>query len=390
MRGALSTADPPAKPTRVAAVTDQPTVGADEAQADQLDVPGNAKKPSKKRLIITAVLGIAVMVGIFTVIFPKLGDYGEAAKQLTDLPLPWVTALIIAGLLNIFAYPFTVLVSVPGLKYWAGFIQRQVGFLISCAIPGGGVFAVGAQYRILAFYKVPPAKSAAAVSADAVWVYLLTLAMPAISVGLLMIEGRSSASYGLIALIGAIIVAVSIIGIVLTLRSEAGARKVGQLAAKVIHPVMAKLKKPEPDVEGALITFRFHAHDLVAQRWKAITVANLIAQLTPFAVLVCALGALGAWPGEITMIEMFAAYSIALLLVSIPISPGGLGTVDLALVALLTAYGVDSSTAVAADVLWRVVWFLPQILTGIGSMIAFFFLQRRAEKREARGEVAPA
>ncbi len=363
-------------------MTDESTTGPQVPTDLEPDLPGNSKKPSKKRLIITAVLGIAVMVGIFTVIFPKLGDYGAALKQLEDLPLPWVTALIFAGLLNIFAYPFTVLVSVPGLKYWAGFIERQVGFLISCAIPGGGVFAVGAQYRILAFYKVPPAQSAAAVTADAVWVYLLTFAMPAISVGLLMIEGRNTAGYGFVAFLGAAIVVVSVVAITFTLRSEAGARKVASFINRIVNPIMKKLKKQTPDVEGALLTFRLHAHDLVAKRWKAITVANAVAQLTPFVVLVCALGALGAWPDELTLIEIFAAYSIALLLVAVPISPGGLGTVDLALVALLTAYGVDGPTAVAADVLWRVVWFLPQILTGVGSMITFFFLQRRAQKRE--------
>lgn len=363
-------------------MTEQSPARSDAPADTEPAVPGNPKKPSKKRLIITAVLGIIVMVGIFTVIFPKLGDYGQSIEQMKDMPLPWVIALVLAGLLNIFAYPFTVLVSVPGLKYWAGFIQRQVGFLISCAIPGGGVFAVGAQYRILAFYKVPPAQSAAAVSADAVWVYLLTLAMPAISVGLLMIEGRSTAGYGFIAFAGAAIVSISIVVITFTLRSEAGAQKVGRLAFRFINPIMKKLKKPTPDVEGALLTFRFHAHDLVATRWKAITVANAVAQLTPFVVLVCAVGALGAWPGELSLIEVFAAYSIALLLVSIPISPGGLGTVDLALVALLTAYGADGPTAVAADVLWRVVWFLPQILTGVGSMVTFFFLQRHAQNKE--------
>ncbi len=371
------------EPTIIWRVTDESTAGPQVPTDLEPDPPGNSKKPSKKRLIITAVLGIVVMVGIFTVIFPKLGDYGAALKQLEGLPLPWVAALIFAGLLNIFAYPFTVLVSVPGLKYWAGFIERQVGFLISCAIPGGGVFAVGAQYRILAFYKVPPAKSAAAVTADAVWVYLLTFAMPAISVGLLMIEGRNTAGYGFVAFLGAAIVVVSVVVITFTLRSEAGARKVASFINRIVNPIMKKLKKQTPDVEGALLTFRLHAHDLVAKRWKAITVANAVAQLTPFVVLVCALGALGAWPGELTLIEIFAAYSIALLLVSVPISPGGLGTVDLALVALLTAYGVDGPTAVAADVLWRVVWFLPQILIGVGSMITFFFLQRRAQKREA-------
>lgn len=363
--------------------SDEPVAPVDKVDAGdpEVEITGTGKKPSKKRLIITAVVGIVVMVGIFTVIFPKLGDYGQAAEQLTQLPPEWIIALVFAGLLNIFAYPYTVLVSVPGLKYWAGFIERQVGFLISCAIPGGGVFAVGAQYRILSFYKVPPARSAAAVSADAVWVYLLTFALPAISVGLLLIEGQNTAGYGVIALIGAIVVVVSIIAIVLTLRSEAGAKKVSAFTLKLISPIFRKLKKPVPDVETPLLTFREHAHDLVTQRWKAITVANAVAQLTPFLVLLCALGGLGAWPGDITFIEVFAAYSIALLLVSVPISPGGLGTVDLALVALLTAYGVDGPTAVAADVLWRVVWFLPQILVGAGSMFAFFLLQRREVKR---------
>jgi uncharacterized protein (TIRG00374 family) len=168
---------------------------------------------------------------------------------------------------------------------------------------------------------------------------------------------------------------------VLTLRSESGAKRVAAFALKIIGPIFRKLKKPVPDIEAPLLTFREHAHDLVTQRWKAITVANAVAQMTPFVVLLCALGGLGAWPGDITFIEVFAAYSIALLLVSVPISPGGLGTVDLALVALLTAYGVDGPTAVAADVLWRVVWFLPQILVGALSMFAFFILQRRELKR---------
>jgi uncharacterized membrane protein YbhN (UPF0104 family) len=55
-----------------------------------------------------------------------------------------------------------------------------------------------------------------------------------------------------------------------------------------------------------------------------------------------------------------------------------LGTVDLALVALLKSFGAPGEIAVAADVLWRVVWFLPQILAGVVSMIVFFFIQRRA------------
>ncbi len=347
---------------------------------DEAELIAEAKvgRPSRKRLIITMVLGLIVMVGIFFLILPELGNYGEAFQQLAAMPLYWVAAIAITGLINIFVYPYTVLVSVPGLKYWHGFIQRQVGFLISSGVPGGGAFAVAAQYKILNFYKVSPARSAAAVSADAVWVYLLTLSMPAIAIGLLFIEGRNTVGFATIALVGAIAVVISIILIVIVIRNESGAVKVGTFAHRIIAPIARRFHKEPPNTVEALVTFREHAYDLVTTRWKAITVANAAAQLAPFLVLVTSLAALGAYPGSLTLIEIFAAYSVALLLVSIPISPGGLGTVDLALVAILKAFGCDPEIALAADLLWRLVWFLPQILTGVGSMFAFFIQQRRA------------
>ena len=364
-------------------MADQVSPAEDSApETPAIELPESGAKPSKKRLIITMVLGTAVMVGIFFLVLPELGNYSEAFQELAAMPLYWVAAIIATGLINIFVYPYTVLVSVPGLKYWHGFVERQVGFVISSGVPGGGAFAVAAQYRILHFYRVLPARAAAAVSADAVWVYLLTLAMPAISIGLLFLEGRNTVGYATIALLGGLAVIISIIVIVIVIRNESGAVWVGNFAHKLIAPVARKFHKEPPNTVDALVEFRIHAYDLVTKRWKAITVANAAAQLTPFLVLVCSLAALGAFPGSLSLIEIFAAYSIALLLVSIPISPGGLGTVDLALVAMLKAFGCDPELALAADLLWRLVWFLPQILTGLGSMFAFFLQQRRAEKEQ--------
>lgn len=355
---------------------------------DQLP-PEAAKRPSRKRLFISFGLGLIVMAGLGYLLLPKIDSYERAAYSLTHMPVGWIIALAAAGLLNIFLYPFTVLVSVPGLKYWHGFIQRQVGFLISCAIPGGGVFAVGAQYRILNFYHVPPARSVAAVSADAVWVYLLTLSMPAIGIGALVLEGRDTVGYASLAIIALLVVIISIIVIVVILRSDSGAAAVGRLGQKLLGPVCRRFHRPVPQMETSLVSFRNQAYDLVSKRWKAITVANAVAQLTPLLVLVCAVGGLGMWPGkELSFVEIFAAYSIALLLVSIPISPGGLGTVDAALVALLTAFGADPADAVAADLLWRLVWFLPQILVGLGSMLAFFVAQKRRLSRQLAAQAA--
>lgn len=345
--------------------------------------PEATKRPSRKRLFISLGVGIVVMVGLGFLLLPKIDSYETAIYSLQHMSWWWIAALIVACLLNIMLYPFTVLVSVPGLKYWHGFIERQVGFLISCAIPGGGVFAVGAQYRILNFYKVPPARSVAAVSADAVWVYLLTLTMPSVALTAVVLEGRNTVGYETLALLGLLVVIISIIVIIVVLRSDAGAAAVGRLAQRLLGPVFRRFHKPVPEMEKSLMAFRNQAYDLVRTRWKAITVANTVAQLTPLLVLLCALGGLDMWPGkELSFFEIFAAFSIALLLVSIPISPGGLGTVDAALVALLTAFGANAGEAVAADLLWRLVWFLPQILVGAGSMLAFFIAQKRALSRQ--------
>lgn len=322
------------------------------------------KRPVVKRLI-TALVGLVIMVAVFAFLFPNLADYQSALKQLGTMPGIWAAALVAAGLLNIAVYPLTAPAAIPHLRYKVAFISRQAGFLVSNIIPGGGAFAVGTQYALLARYRVSTTAAAAAVSADAVWTYLLTLGFPAIAVALLVVEGRSTAGYVTVAVIGLAVVIASIIGIWLVLRSEASARRVAAFLQRPVTWGMTRVKKPVPDVTAALVTFNEHASAMIASRWQLLTVSNLAAQLAPMLVLWCALIGMGAYPQPLTIIEIFAAYSIALVLTSFPLTPGGLGTVDAALVGLLVAFGVDSATAVAADLVWRLVWFLPQLIVGL-------------------------
>lgn len=355
---------------------DQPDAGANGDDDDEVFQPHHM---SRRRIIVTAAIGVVIIVAVFLLVFPEFGSYQEALTELGEMSAWWAAALIIAGLLNLFLYPFTVLVSVDGLTYWQGFVERQVGFLISSAVPGGGVFAVGAQYRILSRYGVTGPLCAAAVAADAVWTYLLTLGLPALGVVLLVLDGRSAAGFITVSALGLLIVAVSIVVIVVVLRSEAGAERVGHLGERLVAPLMHKLRRPTPKLTRALRRFRRQAHDLVSQRWKKLTLTNFVAQTTPCLVLICALGGLGGFEGDLSLAEVFAAYSIAILLVSLPVTPGGLGTVDAALVAMLTAFGLPGSLAVAADLMWRLVWYLPQILVGAATFVVHLVASRRAQ-----------
>ncbi len=326
------------------------------------------------------LVGLGVTILVFVFLFPQLGNYSEAFEQLATIPLPWIAVLVGAGMLNIVVYPFTAKAAIPRLAYRYAFVDRQVGFLISNVIPGGGAIAVGTQYSILSRYAVTATAAAAAVSADAIWTYLVVLGTPAIAVVLLVAEGRSAAGYTTAAIIGLAIVVLSLVAIVAILRSPESAGRLGGRLQRPVTWVWARLRRTPPNVQDRMVEFNLHASALVARRWRVLTLTNVAAQLTPYVVLVCALAGLGAFPAPAGWIEVFAAYSIALLLTSFPITPGGLGTVDAVLVLLLARFGVDSSTAIAADLIWRLVWFLPQLLAGVAALGIFTWDQRKGQR----------
>jgi uncharacterized protein (TIRG00374 family) len=77
----------------------------------------------------------------------------------------------------------------------------------------------------------------------------------------------------------------------------------------------------------------------------------------------------------------FGAFSISQLGLMIPITPGGLGTVDAAMIALLVSFGASSGDATAADLVWRASSFIPQIVIGV---IALLLWYRKAGQALAR------
>ena len=114
-----------------------------------------------------------------------------------------------------------------------------------------------------------------------------------------------------------------------------------------------------------------------------MTLSTLLLQLTSWAVLVLALRGLEAGSGtvNVTWTESLAAFSFARVASFIPVTPGGLGTVDAALAALLGGYGASSSQALAADLVWRAATYLPQVLLGA---LTFLWWRVTATRRNKR------
>lgn len=371
----------------MSAATPDPATGVGQA-------PGRAAggwKSWAPKVVLT-VLGIGLAYFIFRYMADNFGGFEQGVKAAFSMPIGWTVAAIVAAIIAIGVYPLTAMAAIPHLGYEPAFVDRQGGFAISTTIPfGGGPIAVGTQYAILARYGIEQRLAAAAVAADALWTYLMTFGAPGVALLLLAIFERRSltgsecgaipcATIDAIVVVTAVICIVSMLGIAFVLRSRTNAQRVGEFAQGVIGGVFRVIKRTPPNVVESVVGFNETAATMVGERWKPITLTNILAQLSPMLVIIAALRGVG---GEsVSVLEVFAAFSVALLLTTVPLAPGGAGTVDAALIGMLVAFGATFEQAVAADVIWRAFCFLPQMLLG-WIAVGYFAIKQRMARRAA-------
>lgn len=350
--------------------------------------------------VILTVLGIGLAYFIFRYMATNFGGFEEGVQAAFSMPLIWTVAAIVSAIIAIAVYPLTAIAAIPGLGYVPAFVDRQGGFAIATTIPfGGGPIAVGTQYAILARYGVSQRLAAAAVAADAIWTYLMTFGAPGVALILLWIFERRAlsgdncgavgcATIDTIVIIAGLVCLLSMVGIAVVLRSRTNAQKVGEFAQGVLGRIFRFIKRTPPNVVDSVVGFNDTAAEMVGKRWLPITLTNVLAQLTPMLVIIAALRGVGA--DSVSVLEVFAAFSVALLLTTVPLAPGGAGTVDAALIGMLVAFGADFDQAVAADVIWRAFCFLPQMVLGWLAVAYFAIRQRMSRTAEGSPDAAAA
>jgi uncharacterized membrane protein YbhN (UPF0104 family) len=117
--------------------------------------------------------------------------------------------------------------------------------------------------------------------------------------------------------------------------------------------------------------FRLRTVGLLEHRWMRITVTTLVSHISLFLVLLVALRHVGVSNDEVRWQEAFASYAFIRLLSAVPLTPGGLGVVELGLTAALgSGLPDDTKNQIAAAVLVfrALTWFAP-IPLGIASWL---------------------
>ncbi|MFN8170588.1 MAG: lysylphosphatidylglycerol synthase transmembrane domain-containing protein [Candidatus Nanopelagicales bacterium] len=336
-------------------------------------------KLDKKKSIILGVIGLAVIVLIFWKVIPQIGSYADAYQAMQDMGIASMLVVGFAVLVYLAVYGFPFMAATPKLPYWPSQQVNQAAFAISNGVPAGGAFGLAVQYAMLATYRVPGAVATSAITAVGLWSMFVSLGLPVLGIGALSITGGST-SYSWVAPVGLAILATMVVVLVLIVRSERLAVAVGRLGNKVIGPLRGRISKlHDLDLVAPITKFRSDMHGLLTRRWHVITLAQLGVILTQFAILYVALRGIQGWdqPGT-SVLAAFGAFATAQIMLMVPITPGGLGTVDAMIIALLQSVGVSAGDATAADLVWRAASYVPQIIVGIVALITWFRRANRA------------
>lgn len=345
------------------------------------EVLGAVSVDRRKEALAGAVT-VVVLIVVFVGVLPRFADYSaawDAIRSMSILSLVWLVATLV---LSLVAYPWPFRLAVPGMSYGSAFMVSQTGFTIANAVPAGGAVGIGVQYSMLARAGFSRGASSAGVGINAVFNILATLALPVLGVLGLLIVGSPTGSQITAAVFGFGFVAIIVLLAGLVLRSRVAARRVGDLAERFVEVVTARSRRDRSSgISDSFVRFSASTAGVVRQRWAALSVSSLAVQLTQGMVLVAAMRITeSSHPGDaVPWIAVIAAFGLARLATFIPITPGGLGTVDAGLAGLLVAFGATRTDALAATLLWRAASWLPQVLLGTATWVIW-----RARTRPAR------
>jgi uncharacterized protein (TIRG00374 family) len=326
-----------------------------------------AKKPRRGWKRIAAVaLSLAIIVGTFVFVLPKIADYRDVWDVVRDLSWQSIGALLLATALNLATYAPPWQAALPGLGFRQAFVMTQASTASTYIAPGGAAVGMALSYGMLRGWRFPGRPVALAVALTGIWNQFAMLGFPIVAVALLTLVNERHALLQTVALIGLAIFVIAAGGFAVGLSSARLARSLGDLAARIVDWLLHLIRRGPVTWTGeSFVRFRNEAIGLLRRRWHVLTLATLAGHVTVFILLLVSLRVFDVSSGEVSVIEAFAAWSLVRLLGSLPITPGGLGVVEVGLTTALVGFGGANAEVVAAVLVYRFLTIVPTLVLGL-------------------------
>lgn len=318
--------------------------------------------------LLQGAASLALVIGIFAFAFPQFANYGDVWDEITAMTGLEIATLLLVALWNLVTYWFVLTAVLPGLTYPQAAVSNQASTAVANTLPGGAAIAIGVTYAMYQSWGFTRAQFALAAVVSGVWNNFVKLGMPILALALLALEGGVTTGRILSAAAGIGVLVASIVVWGLFLYKSSLAQRIGAFFGRQVSRLRKLLRKqPVSDWGEAAVKFRAQALGLLRTRWLRLTVATLISHVSLYIVLLITLRHVGVGGGVISWIEVLAVFAFVRLISALPITPGGVGVVELGLtVGLQVAADLDAvdSTIAAAVLVFRAITFVLPIPLG--------------------------
>ncbi len=353
-----------------------------------LDVPVRAARARGRRRLLAGALSVLIVAGVFGLAFPRISSYGQEWRSLAAMTWPGILLITCAAAGSLAATWVMMRAFLPQLRLHQAAAVSLGSSAVANTVPAGGAVALGLTWRMLASWGVGTQDFVRYTLVSGLWNVFARLSLPVIALLAVVVSGKSGGVPPAAAYCGAGALFMIAVGMRLLLRSQRCALLAGQVVQSIeTFGCRLARRRPSQRMANGLLDFRADTSTMLAERGLRITVTTVLANIGFWLVLLACLRASGLTQGQVSWQASLAAFAMVRLMTVLPVTPGGLGIVELGLTAPLVAgLGTGASARVAAAVLlYRALTYLPSLPLGALAYVWWRHMSRGLMPRQIGG-----
>ena len=339
---------------------------------DQPAAPGGGRRPWLRPEVRYTISAVILLFIFEYLLLPEIASARKNVKVLSQVNI-WLLVLAIAlevGALLAYAELSRTVFAPDAPRRWAMLRINMSSLAVSHVVPGGTAAGGALGYRLLTAEGVPGSTAAFGLATQGVGSAVVLNLIFWLSLFVSIPLNGVNPLYAYAALLGVLLLAAFGGTVLLLTRGQRHAD--GWLRRVADHvPFLSADKVSELLQQLAdRLTILFSNRNLLSRAllWAA---ANWLLDAA------CLWVILNAFGHTVMPIDLLVAYGLANILAAIPLTPGGLGVVELTLSGALAGFGVPTSIAYLSVIAWRLVNFWLPIPLGGASYLSLRLGQRR-------------
>jgi putative heme transporter len=322
--------------------------------------------------VLRGALAVALIAGVFAAVVPRIASYGTVAHRLGTVSAPWLAGLAAAALFDVLTTALPWRAVLPQLSWLGALGFTQASTAMTIVFPGGAPLGMALSFGLLRRLQVSAGAAGFAVALTGIWSQGMIFLYPLLGAVLVFASGQLSGSTAVIAGASAGAGALLAGAAFAVLRSPASARRLGDLAARLGTSLARLLRREPPLWDGeTLVQLRTERLSELRRSWPSLTTATLLNQLTAYVIFELSLRAVGISVAELPPSQSFLAWAIGRVISSLPLTPGGIGVVELGMIGTLVGFGAPHGHVVAAVLLYRGLVIVPTLVVGAVALLGF-------------------